>query len=54
MKGHHASSEQEFSLNKSNNYLLPVNLVMPGGWEVNITIKEDNTILYEGRVLFDV
>ncbi|MBM3296437.1 MAG: hypothetical protein FJY80_15765 [Candidatus Aminicenantes bacterium] len=54
MRGAHDSGEQEFKLNKMNNYLLPVNIVMPGDWEVRLTFLKDGKIVFRGRLLFDV
>ena len=39
MAGAHDSGDQELKLNKKNDYLLPVNIVMPGEWEVKLTFR---------------
>ncbi|OGD26619.1 MAG: hypothetical protein A2Y56_09725 [Candidatus Aminicenantes bacterium RBG_13_63_10] len=54
MRGAHDSGEQEFKLNKMNNYLLPMNVVMPGDWEVRLTFLRDGKVVFRGRLLFDV
>lgn len=54
MRGAHDSGEQEFKLNKKNDYLLPVNVVMPGEWEVRLTFLRDGKAVFRGRLLFHV
>ncbi len=54
MAGGHDSGEQEFKLNKRGDYLLPVNVVMPGEWEVKLTIKRGDVVVLRGAFRFDV
>jgi len=54
MKGAHDSGDQEFKLNKKSDYLLPVNIVMPGGWEVRLTFLKDGNPVFYGSLTFDV
>jgi hypothetical protein len=54
MAGSHDSGMNEFKLNKKNDYLLPVNIVMPGDWEVRIIIKKDSKEIFKGKINFDV
>ena len=54
MAGGHDSGDQEFRLNKRGDYLLPVNIVMPGQWEVKLTIKRGDAVLLRGAFRFDV
>lgn len=54
MTGAHDSGEQEFKLNKKGDYLLPVNVVMPGDWEVKLTFKHADSIVFRGAFRFDV
>lgn len=54
MAGAHDSGEQEFKLNKKGDYLLPVNIVMPGEWEVRLTFKRGDTVVFRGAFRFDV
>ena len=54
MRGAHDSGDVEFKLNKKNDYLMPVNVVMPGDWEVRITIRKDGKPVYYGSITFDV
>ncbi len=54
MAGAHDSGEVAFKLNKKGDYLLPVNVVMPGGWEVRLTFSRNGVVIFRGRILFDV
>jgi hypothetical protein len=54
MPGHHDSGEVDFKLSRKNDYLLPVDIVMPGDWEVRLTFKKDGKTIFYGRVNFDV
>lgn len=54
MRGAHETGDQPFKLSKKGEYLLPVNIVMPGDWEVRLTIKKDGKIIYRGSHRFDI
>jgi hypothetical protein len=54
MRGAHDSGEVAFKLNKKGDYLLPVNIVMPGDWEVRLTFSRTKIVIYRGRIVFDV
>ncbi len=54
MPGHHDSGDVAFKLNKAQNYLLPVNVVMPGDWEVKLTFRDGEQIVLLAAVRFDV
>ena len=54
MPGAHASGRRDLSLNKAGNYLLPLNLVMPGEWELKLTFFKDGQPVFRGRAKFDV
>ena len=54
MKGAHSSGNQPFKLNKKGDYLLPVNVVMPGEWEVVLNFLKDKKSIYTGSVRFSV
>jgi hypothetical protein len=54
MKGAHDSGEVPFKLNKKGDYLLPVNVVMPGEWEVKLIFMRNEKPIYRGRFLFKV
>jgi len=50
----HDTGSQPFQLNRKGNYLLPLNLVMPGEWEVKLTFLKDNVAIYYGSLKFKV
>jgi hypothetical protein len=54
MKGAHETGEQPFSLSNKGAYLLPVNIVMPGDWEIRITIMKGGKVIFRGSHQFDV
>jgi hypothetical protein len=54
MRGAHDSGDVEFKLNKKDDYLLPVNIVMPGGWEIRLTFLKDGKPIFYGSIRFDV
>jgi len=54
MAGAHDSGEQEFKPNKKGDFLLPVNIVMPGEWEVKLTFKRGDSVVFRGAFGFDV
>jgi len=41
-------------MNKKGDYLLPVNVVMPGEWEVVLNFHKDKKPIYTGRARFNV
>lgn len=51
---YHDSGPVRFQLNKKGDYLLPVNIVMAGEWELKIRIMNGKEKLYEGAVLFTI
>lgn len=54
MSGGHDSGDQEFKLNRKNDYLLPVNIVMPGEWEVRLTFSRGDAPVFRGSFRFNV
>ena len=54
MRGAHDSGEIAFKLNKAGDYLLPVNVVMPGDWEVRLTFSRNGIVIFRGKVTFAV
>jgi hypothetical protein len=54
MRGAHDSGDLAFKTNKAGDYLLPVNVVMPGGWEVQLTFSRNGIVIFRGRIAFDV
>lgn len=51
---HHDTGEVEFKQNKEGDYLLPVDVVMPGGWAVKIVFRKEDKVLYRGILTFDI
>jgi hypothetical protein len=54
MPGHHDSGEVEFKLNDKGDYLLPVDVVMPGGWEIKLVFSKEDKVIYRGSIKFDI
>ena len=54
MKGAHETGEQPFKLSKKGDYLLPINIVMPGDWEVRLTFLKEGKVIFRGSYQFDV
>jgi hypothetical protein len=54
MKGAHETGDLPFKLSKKGDYLLPVNIVMPGDWEIRLTIKKGGKVVFRGSHKFDV
>ncbi len=54
MRGAHSSGEKNFTLSAKGEYLLPINLVMPGDWEVRLTFEKGGKTVYRGAYLFDL
>jgi hypothetical protein len=54
MKGAHETGERPFQLSKKGDYLLPVNIVMPGDWEIRVTVAKGGKPIFKGRYNFDV
>jgi hypothetical protein len=54
MRGAHSTGDRLFKLNKKGDYLLPVNVVMPGEWEIVLNFLKDKKHLFTGSVRFNV
>jgi hypothetical protein len=54
MRGAHDSGDVAFKTNRAGDYLLPVNVVMPGDWEVLLTFSRNGIVIFRGRITFDV
>lgn len=54
MRGAHDSGEVAFKLSRKGDYLLPVDIVMPGDWEILLTFQSGETVVFRGRIAFDV
>ncbi len=54
MKGAHETGDRPFTLSKKGDYLLPVNIVMPGDWEIRLTILKKGEVVFRGSHQFDI
>lgn len=54
MRGAHETGDQPFKLSKKGDYLLPVNIVMPGDWEIRLTVRKGGKVIFRGSHRFDV
>jgi hypothetical protein len=54
MAGHHDTGDVPLKQNKKGDYLLPVNVVMPGDWEVRLTFRKDDKPIFQGSIPFHV
>lgn len=48
MKGMHAVNDKPMQVNRSGNYLLPLNFVMPGVWQVDLKIMDGKSVISTG------
>jgi len=53
MRGAHDATAA-FKLNKKGDYLMPVNVVMPGQWEIKLDLKKADKVIYRGSFRFGV
>ena len=54
MRGAHETGDQPFKLSRKGEYLLPVNIMMPGEWEIRLSIKKGGKVIFRGSHKFDV
>ena len=54
MRGAHETGDRSFVLSEKGDYLLPANIMMPGDWEIRLTIIKDGKAIFRGRYNFDV
>jgi hypothetical protein len=54
MKGAHETGDRAFSVSKKGDYLLPISIVMPGDWEIRLTLSKEGKVIFRGRYNFDV
>jgi hypothetical protein len=54
MRGAHETGDRPFQRSRKGDYLLPIPIVMPGGWEVRFTARRDGRVIFRGRYGFDV
>lgn len=54
MRGAHETGDRAFQLSKKGDYLLPIPIVMPGDWEIRLTLLKDGKAIFRGSHQFDV
>ena len=54
MRGAHATGDRAFQLSKKGDYRLPLSIVMPGGWEIKLSVVKDGKVIYRGKYSFNV
>ena len=54
MRGAHETGERSFQISKNGDYLLPINIVMPGDWEIKLTLLKEGKVVFRGSYRFDV
>lgn len=54
MRGAHASGDRPFKLSNKGDYLIPISIVMPGDWEVKLTVLKEGKVIFRGRYNFNV
>ncbi len=54
MRGAHSSGSKPFVLSAKGAYLLPMQLVMPGDWEVKLSFEKNGTTVLLGLYQFDL
>ncbi|HOZ01080.1 MAG TPA: FixH family protein [Candidatus Syntrophosphaera sp.] len=50
MRGAHDTGDQPMMVNKKKTYVIPVNLVMLGDWEVELNFRQNGKIIYTGYI----
>lgn len=54
MRGAHDTGDLPMQISRNKEYLLPINIVMPGEWEIRLTIKKSGKVMFRGSHRFDV
>ena len=54
MKGMHAQNDVPMQVNRAGNYLLPLNFVMPGVWQVDLKFMQGKTVVSKGSFLLKI
>jgi len=54
MGGAHETGDKAFRLSNRGDYLLPINIVMPGDWEIRLTVSKEGKVIFRGRYNFNV
>jgi hypothetical protein len=54
MKGAHMTIDRAFKLSKRGDYLAPQDIVMPGEWEIKLTVSKEGKVFFRGKYKFEV
>lgn len=54
MKGAHETGDRPFKISKKGDYLLPIDIVMPGDWEIRLSFVKQGKVIFRGSYQFDV
>lgn len=54
MKGAHLTIDRAFKLSRKGDYLAPQDIVMPGEWEIRLTVLKEGKVFFRGRCRFEV
>ena len=54
MKGAHETGDRPFKISNKGDYLLPINIVMPGDWEIRLTLLKEGKVIFRGSYQFDI
>jgi hypothetical protein len=54
MRGAHGTGDRALKLSNKGDYLLPISIVMPGDWEIKLTVLKSGKVLFRGRYNFNV
>jgi hypothetical protein len=54
MRGAHGTGDRALKLSQKGDYLLPVSIVMPGDWEIKLTVLKSGNVIFRGRYNFNV
>ncbi len=52
MSGAHGTGDRAFQLSKKGDYLLPISIVMPGDWEIKLTVLKGRKGHLPGEIQF--
>jgi hypothetical protein len=54
MRGAHGTGDRAFKLSQKGDYLLPISIVMPGRWEIKLTVVKGGQVIFRGIYSFNV
>jgi len=54
MKGAHDTGDRPFKLSQKGVYLLPLDIVMPGDWQIKLTFLKDRKVIFRGSYKFSI